>query len=183
VDVRLVAATNTDLKRLIEEDLFREDLYYRLNVVSLNLPPLRNRKEDIPLLMSHFLNKFNEKFNISVSGFSPGIVQIMKNYDWPGNVRELENVIERALATCKSNEIGIEDLPLDLFVGNEKLVDFVQEKDFDLFSSVEKFEQQIILTVLEKTKWNQAKASEILCIHRNTLLKKIKKFGLREKPE
>ena len=183
VDVRFIAATNSELKRLVENDLFREDLYYRLNVISFSLPPLRNRTEDVATLMNYFLNKYNQKFNISISGFSPGIVQIMKNYHWPGNIRELENVIERALATCEGDKIGIEDLPLDLFVGNEKPIEPIQEKDFNLFNSVGKFEQQLLLTVLEKTKWNQAQAAEILGVHRNTLLKKIKKFGLREKPE
>lgn len=183
VDVRFLAATNSDLRRLVEQGLFREDLYYRLYVVPLDLPPLRNRKDDIPLLMSFFLKKYDQKFNRSVSGFSQGIVQIMKNYDWPGNIRELENVIERALAISRGDKIGVEDLPLDLFVGNEKPLEAVENKNFDYFSTVKKFEQQLLLTVLEKTRWNQAQAAEILGIHRNTLLKKINKFSLREIPE
>lgn len=182
VDVRFLAATNNDLKKLVGEDLFREDLYYRLNVVSLQLPPLRNRKEDIPLLMSYFLEKYKRKFDSAVTRFSPGIVQIMKNYHWPGNIRELENVIERALAICKGDVIGIEDLPLDLFVGNGKPSEELKKKGFNLITSVERFEQQLLLSVLEKCKWNQVQAAETLGIHRNTILKKIKKYGLREKP-
>ncbi len=182
VDVRFIAATNSDLKGLVAEDLFREDLYYRLNVVSLNLPPLRNRKEDISELMSYFLKKYKQKFNSRITGFSPGIVQVMRNYHWPGNVRELENVIERAIAICRGDVIGIGDLPLDIFQGNEEPLASLDNKEFNFFRTMRKFEQQIILAVLEKTKWNQVQAAEVLGIHRNTLLKKIKKLGLRETP-
>lgn len=116
IDVRIIAATNRDLKRMMEEGTFREDLYYRLNVVPIVVPPLRHCKEDIPALVDHFLNKYNREFNRKVRGFSAGAMAALFEYDWPGNVRELENIIERAVALAQGETIALKDLPLDIAI-------------------------------------------------------------------
>src|SRR5947209_2759613 len=114
IDIRLVAATNKDLRRAVSEGSFREDLYYRLNVIALNVPPLRNRRDDIPLLVDHFLARFREKNGKVISGCTRAALDVLTNYDWPGNVRELENAIERAVVLCKSAVIDVDDLPREV---------------------------------------------------------------------
>ncbi|MEO0094449.1 MAG: sigma-54 dependent transcriptional regulator [candidate division WOR-3 bacterium] len=169
VDVRLICATNQDLKQKISEGKFREDLYYRINVVTINIPPLRERKEDIKPLIDHFLKKFAKMGRKPVKGITKEALNNLLRYDWPGNVRELENVIERALVLCRGELIGPEDVPL-------QSQEITKTTDSDLLAEVEK---NHISKILEKTGWNLSEAARKLGIHRNTLRLKIKEFNLK----
>jgi len=169
VDVRVISATNKDLRKAIEKQEFREDLYYRLNVVNIELPPLRERKEDIPLLAEHFLNKFASENRKEVTGFSPDAMEFLLDYDWPGNVRELENAIERAVILAEDSLITIADLP---------------QKNLSLAYSttprkaLKEVEKEHILNVLRETGENYSEAARILGVSRMTLYKKAKEYGL-----
>jgi two-component system response regulator AtoC len=168
VDVRVISATNKDLRKAIEKQEFREDLYYRLNVVNVELPPLRERKEDVPLLAQHFLNKFASENRKEISGFSPEAIEFLLDYDWPGNVRELENAIERAVILAKNSLITVDDLPqenlsLGYSIGSKK--------------SIKEVEREHILNVLRKAGDNYSEAARILGISRMTLYNKAKEYG------
>ena len=169
VDTRVIAATNKDLSALIGTGRFREDLYYRLNVINITLPPLRERKEDIPELSGFFLKKYGHKLSKSVSGFAPGVLELFDAYDWPGNVRELENIIERAVILCDSEKVGEEDISMP----TGRTV-----KDNHTHPSLEGMEKDHILKVLHDTDGNQSKASQMLGIDRKTLYLKLKKYGI-----
>jgi len=169
VDVRVVSATNRDMKEAIASGQFREDLYYRLNVVTIDLPPLRGRKEDIPLLAGHFLGKFTAENQKNVSGFSPEVTDFLLKYQWPGNVRELENTIERAVILAQSSEI--------------QLADLLQKSSLMVAStspnkSLEEVERNHIIDILNKTGRNYTKAARILGISRATLYSRTKAYGL-----
>jgi len=179
VDVRVVAATNADLRELVKTKAFRDDLYYRLNVIPIYVPPLRARKADIPLLVPYFLDKFNRQFNRRMRGFSPAAMEAMEAYDWPGNVRELENIVERLVVISKHEMIQLRELPLDLQSSHTPLVEQLDAEGYDLRKAVQQFEREYIRRVLEKTRWNQTAAARILGIHRNTLLGKIEQLDLR----
>jgi DNA-binding NtrC family response regulator len=179
VDVRIVAATNADLRELIKSHIFRDDLYYRLNVVPIHVPPLRERAADIPLLVHYFLEKYNRQFNRRVRGFSAAAMEVLQGYHWPGNVRELENIVERLVVISKYEIIQLRELPLDLQSCQEPLVEQLDEEGYDLRKAVQQFEREYIRRVLEKTRWNQTAAARILGIHRNTLLGKIEQLELR----
>jgi len=181
IDVRVIAASNRDLKKAVEERGFREDLYYRLNVVPILLPPLRQRKDDIPLLVDYFLAKYNRDFNRKVKGFSAGATAALYEYDWPGNVRELENVIERAVALAKGEVITLHELPLDISIRDTGFLDEVQRDRITLRDARNHFESQYILRVLEKVQGNQTEAARLLGLHRNTLASKIRQFRLRDR--
>ncbi|MEO0135925.1 MAG: sigma-54 dependent transcriptional regulator [candidate division WOR-3 bacterium] len=168
VDVRLICATNQDLKKKIAAGTFREDLYYRINVVTITLPPLRERKEDIKPLVEHFINKFTTRSSKRVKGITKEALSNLIRYDWPGNVRELENVIERALVLCRSEWIEPEDVPLPTPISTPSS---------ELLSEVEK---DHILKILEKTEWNLSEAARRLGIHRNTLRLKMKEYQLQK---
>ena len=177
VDVRILAATNKDLERLIAEEKFREDLYYRLCVVPILLPPLRQRKEDIPLLVDHFLKKYGKEKSLQIE---EGALKILMNYDWPGNVRELENVIERAVVLADVDVLSAELLPDSLQAGKPKDSGFqVPMEDVPLAE----LEKQAILAALERTGWNKTRAAESLEIPRHVLLYKIKKLNLQNRKE
>ena len=170
VDVRIVSATNRDLKKAISEGAFREDLFYRLNVVSIQLPPLRERKEDIPLLSDHFLDKFRAETNKRIERISAKALELMMEYNWPGNVRELENAIERAVVVGKRNEIIPEDLPF-----------FRQDMPEKTGArSLREREKLYILQALEENEWNISKTADDLEIDRVTLYNKIKKYNLEK---
>lgn len=171
VDVRILAATNKDLEKLLSDGSFREDLYYRLKVVSIFLPPLRERKEDIPLLANYFLKKYSRKNNKNIRGISSSAMTLLKEYDWPGNVRELENVIERAVVLTSEDIILPQHLPSDLGKEKKKMSDF-----FFINFSLDELEKILIENTLKNTNWNRKKAAEKLGIHWNTLHYKIKKF-------
>ena len=168
VDVRLVSATNRDLVAAIEEGSFRSDLYYRLNVVSIQLPPLRERIDDVPLLAAHFINKYNVEFNKKFDRVDRKAMDFMMDYHWPGNVRELENVIERALVIGQGPQVKVKHLP---FCNIESPL--TEEP-----RSLQEVEKSHIEKMLQRNDWNIAKTARLLNIDRSTLHKKIKKFGL-----
>jgi two-component system, NtrC family, response regulator AtoC len=179
VDVRIVAATNADLRELVKEKAFRDDLYYRLNVIPVYVPPLRSRREDIPLLVRYFLDKYNRQFNRHLRGFSLAAMEALQAYDWPGNVRELENIVERLVVISKHDIVQLRELPLDLQSSHTPLIEQLDEQGYDLRKAVQQFEREYIRRVLEKTHWNQTAAARMLGIHRNTLLGKIEQLDLR----
>jgi len=168
VDVRILAATNRDLQKAIRENRFREDLYYRLNVISIHVPPLRERKEDIPLLAETFIRRYCLEMNKEEVKIAPTALKLLLDYDWPGNVRELENVIERALVIGQGKEIAANDLPFSR-------KELVPEK---LPKSLKIMEQMHIERILEETDWNISRAARELDIDRQTLYNKIEKYKI-----
>jgi DNA-binding NtrC family response regulator len=178
IDVRIVAATNVDLKAAIGADAFRPDLYYRLNVVPIAVPPLRERREDIPLLVDRFVHRYNHEFNKRIEGLSAEALAALGEYAWPGNVRELQNVIERCVVLVDGPHIELNDLPLDLVLPDHRLR--VREAEtLPLNEATEEFERQIVLRVLERVRWNRSEAARILGIHRNSLKVKLVRWRLR----
>ncbi|MCL4476107.1 MAG: nif-specific transcriptional activator NifA [Nitrospirae bacterium] len=178
VDVRLVAATSRDLEDLVSEGKFREDLYYRLNVVPIFLPPLRERREDMPVLMEYFLKKYNEENRKSVR-IAPDILSLFMEYDWPGNVRELENTIERLVVMSRGKIVTAEDLPLNIRDRSVKTRYTVHGKDA-LPSTIEDIERTNIFEALKRTGWVQAKAARLLGITPRQIGYKIKKYNLQQ---
>jgi two-component system response regulator AtoC len=178
VDVRIISATNVDLKKAIQEGKFRQDLYYRLNVLPIYLPPLRERKGDIPLLIEHFLKRYNQVFRKKIERLTEQALEYLMNYDWPGNIRELKNVIERLVALKDEGVIAPSDLPFDIFIKSSLIKSFPAEGGFKEARKI--FEKQYIEAVLEKAGGNQVRAAKILGIHRNALFNKIKSLGLRK---
>ena len=178
VDVRIIAATNIDLKTLVREGRFREDLFYRLNVITIDLPPLRSRPEDIPLLVSHFLTRFATENNKPPRQISPEALRPIMDYGWPGNVRELENVVERAVVLSNGPVVGIDLLP-DQIVGRGSVGKIFEHRpDASLFEIIEDCERRIILDMLEKCGWNQTEAAERFHIPLSTLNQKIKRLSI-----
>lgn len=173
VDVRVIAATNKDLKKLIEEGGFREDLYYRLNVVHMELPPLRERKDDIPLLVSNFIHVLNEKKGYKIKGITRDAMQIFLNYKWPGNVRELENALESAMALAEKDVVEAKYLPSFLLLTQPQQIDFYQ---FPQNLTLYEMEQEIIKQALGKNEGNKSKSAKMLGIGLRTLQRKIKNF-------
>jgi len=174
VDVRIVAATNRDLKDAIRRGTFREDLYYRLNVMPIVLPPLRERPGDISLLADYFLGKYNADLKKRVKGFTPGARALLERYPWPGNVRELENAVERAVILTEGEMITVDSfsqLSNEAAVASPAAGDGARE--VNQYPSLKKVEQDYILEVLQATRWNRKKASEILGISTVTLWRKI----------
>ncbi|NOY28737.1 MAG: sigma-54-dependent Fis family transcriptional regulator [Planctomycetes bacterium] len=199
VDTRIIAASNRDLLELAEEGTFREDLYYRLNVVPICLPPLRERAEDIPLLVTHFLNVYNEQNDRYVAHIEPAAMEALQNYRWPGNVRELQNYVERAVVMAHGDELNCSLLPSVVTTGRQprtlgtRAMDFeslteelvytglngMNDQDTDLHGRiVDRVEREVIAQVLADCDHVQIKAAARLGINRNTLHKKIKEFGL-----
>ncbi|MCZ2080143.1 MAG: sigma-54 dependent transcriptional regulator [Bryobacterales bacterium] len=189
VDVRIIAATNADLKRLVEEGRFREDLYYRLNVINVPLPPLRDRKEDIPLLIRHFFDRYcreNERFldpaGHSVLEFEPDAMQILIDYNWPGNVRELENAVERAVVLASGPSVTVDVLPDQLLQAGGVRIRRDDKgylpPDASLFEIVADFERRKIIEALEGVNWSQTEAAEQLHIPLSTLNQKIKRLNI-----
>ena len=175
VNVRVLAATNRELEREVREGRFREDLYYRLNVITLQVPPLRERRDDIPLLAEHFLRKYNQDAAVSLA---PGALAALSAYGWPGNVRELENVIERASVLRRSSEIAVSDLPEKLSRPSRGVGEFILNLPDDGLS-LEELEKSLIVKALEKHKGNQTRAAEYLRITRPTLIYRMEKYGLK----
>ena len=176
VDVRVIAATSRNLEKLVSQDKFREDLYYRLNVIPILLPPLKERGEDIPILIEYFLKKFNKENNRAVV-LDNNALQVLLNYDWPGNVRELENTIERLVVMSRSDKITPSDLPIPLGIKRIKS----QAESASLTSDIEDIEKINILNALEKTGWVQAKAARLLGITPRQIGYKIKKYSIEDK--
>ena len=181
VDVRIIAATNVDLRQLVREGKFREDLFYRLNVIAIDLPPLRQRKEDIPLLVDYFLRKYSEENQRPLRVMTPEAMRPLLNYSWAGNVRELENVMERAVVLSSGPEIGPELLP-DHIAGRGSLLPLIESRgDASLFDIMEECERRIIGDMLEKCSWNQTETAERFHIPLSTLNQKIKRLNIEIK--
>jgi DNA-binding NtrC family response regulator len=180
VDVRLITATNKDLPQLLRKGNFREDLYYRINVVPITIPPLRERKEDIPLLLDHFIRKFNNENAKNVKGVTKGALELMMSYEWPGNVRELENLIERLIALTSNEYIQADELPFSL-VNVSKingLREYILDGKVSFVKAEEEFERGIILDALKRTNYVQSHAAEMLGISRRILKYKMDKLGI-----
>ncbi|MBI4595885.1 MAG: sigma-54-dependent Fis family transcriptional regulator [Candidatus Tectomicrobia bacterium] len=175
INVRILAATNKKLEDLVNQGKFREDLYYRLSVIPLVIPPLRERKEDIPTLIEHFLQKYSRELNKSVSSVSPEALRVLQNYHWRGNVRELENCIERAVILAPFSVITPDDLSLGLLGHKEEISALKSTESITL----RELEKRYIVEVLEEYDWNQAKVAKKLGIGRNTLWRKLKQYGLK----
>ena len=183
VDVRFIVSTNQDLEKAVAEKRFREDLYYRLNVISIMVPPLRKRKDDLPLLVKHFMNLYSKENHKKISGVSEDTVNILMNYDWPGNIRELENIIERAVILDTDGVIENDDLP-EILVGNA-LASSQNTNDntaigsnTSLKDALKQPEKVYILQIMKEVKWNKKKAAEKLGVNRTTLYNKLKKYNL-----
>lgn len=170
-DFRVIAATNEPLEDLVKEGKFREDLYYRLNVFTIFIPPLRERIDDIPVLAHYFLEKFTTAMNKKISGISNEAMEVMLKYNWPGNVRELENAIERAVVVTKSDKIKVEDLPFQI---NNNIYSYDSED-----KSLSSIEKKHIQYILKENNWNISKSAEVLGIDRVTLYNKINKYGIQ----
>src|SRR5208282_2432550 len=168
-DFRVICATNEDLKRAVEEGRFREDFFYRINVFTIELPPLRMRRSDIPALARHFLDRFAKQMDNRITGISPEAMDLLTAYDWPGNVRELSNAIERAMVVGAPPNIRPEDLPVRTPQSNRTAVG----------ESLAEMEKRHIAAVLEHTDGNVTRTAEILKVDRVTVYNKIKKYGLR----
>jgi DNA-binding NtrC family response regulator len=178
VDVRIIAATNVDLKQLVREGKFRDDLYYRLNVITIDLPSLRQRKEDIPLLVDFFLQRYSEENERPARRITPEALRPLMTYSWPGNVRELENVIERAVVLSSSTDIGLDLIADHIANRNGSFPILDQRTDASLFEIMEDCERQIITGMLEKCGWNQTEAAERFRIPLSTLNQKIKRLNI-----
>jgi len=179
IDIRVISATNTNLENAVLQGAFRQDLYFRLNVVPVSIPPLRERKDDIPLLAKHFVNKFNLAFNKKVLGFSEKALEALRRYRWPGNIRELENLVERIVVLSPNDDIiDLKNIPLDILIHSGQDIEEMDSKKRGLFGIRGAFERRIIVNVLETTQWNQTEAARILKINRNTLLQKAKQLGI-----
>jgi two-component system, NtrC family, response regulator AtoC len=178
-DVRIVAASNQDLKQMVVDRTFRDDLFYRLNVIPVHVPPLRDRREDILLLVNHFLRKYNKDFGRQVQGVTSEALALLTHYHWPGNVRELENVIERLVVLSRHRILDIEDMPLDLKSVQGQLAHDLFTTGADLRQAKAEFERHYIVQTLERCGWNQTEAAKRLGIHRNTLLTKMDMLQIR----
>jgi PAS domain S-box-containing protein len=174
VDVRVVAATNKDLSTLIRSRQFRDDLYYRLNVVKIDLPPLSRRREDIPLLVEHFVEKFNLKKGKNLSGVSDEVMAFLMGYGFPGNIRELENIIEHAFVMCKGEMIELRHLPPELIESSKETI--LREKEVS--KPLQTAEAEVIRKALERNKGNRLRTARELGINRSTLWRKIKRYGI-----
>jgi DNA-binding NtrC family response regulator len=197
VDVRIVAASNIELLTLVREGRFREDLYHRLNVIHLTLPPLRDRREDVPALLAHFLGRYCKENDKPMRQFTPSALKLLMDYDWPGNVRELENVVERAVVLSTTERVDVDLLPES--IRSKEIVRGVrlQLSEFlppmpgepgsraaadrphpSLFQIMDEIERRIIVDMLERTGWNQTEAAERFMIPLSTLNQKIKRLGI-----
>ena len=183
-DIRVIAATNKDLDKLVLENEFREDLYYRLRVIPVEIPPLRERRSDIPLLIRHFVDLMVKTRGKEIKGVSKDVIKAFMNYDWPGNVRELENIIERMVILTDANELTIQDLPdkvLQKQRAEEVGPSMIPDDGFSLNNAINEYERLLIIRALEKADWVKNRAAKLLNMNRTTLVEKIKKQGI-EKP-
>jgi DNA-binding NtrC family response regulator len=186
VDARVIAATNQDLEAAMRRGTFREDLYYRLNVIPIEVPPLRRRTEDVPLLVQHFLDRLNQEKGRAVEGVSPEVMDRLLEHEWPGNVRELENLVERMVVLRGKGRIELDDLPPSLRRGNASAefgLPAVGPGGIAFNEVVDRVETHMILQALEQTQWNKNRAAQLLGLNRTTLLEKIKKKKLEPADE
>jgi two-component system NtrC family response regulator len=176
-DVRVISATNSDLEQRVKAGAFREDLFYRLNVVMMSIPPLRERKEDIPILINHFLKRYAEENGKEIAGLSSEAQDVLLKYDYPGNVRELENIIERAVVIAREDVISVEDLPFSESM--EETTESRKAEEGLLRGSIEELEKKLIVEAMEKAGDHQIRAAELLGISERMLRYKLKKYGLK----
>lgn len=174
-DVRIIAASKEDLSKLVKKNIFRDDLFYRLNVVKIYLPPLTKRREDIPLLIKYFIERFNGRMGKSIVDIASNVMEILMQYDYPGNIRELENIVEHCCVMCQGSEIELKHLPPELFV---KDTDIPNEKTNTSLPPFQEAERRLILETLEKNNQNRLKTAYELNLHRATLYRKMKKYNL-----
>jgi two-component system, NtrC family, response regulator AtoC len=181
IDVRIVAATVKDLQKEVNEGRFREDLFYRLNVLPIHIPPLRARKEDIPLLIQHFIGKYNQAMNKNVADIDHKALEILMNYKWYGNVRELENTIERAIVLADKSNIELENLPIEIQNFKEEFqLEPLPDEEYSIKKTSKTLEINLIKKALKKTKGNHTHAARLLEISHRALLYKIKEYGIVE---
>lgn len=184
VSVRVIAATNINLEQAVDEGRFREDLFYRLNVIPIAVPALRERRTDIPLLLIHFMEIFHRTKGRGLSGVSPDALECLINYQWPGNIRELENLVERITILKGQGNVEVTDLPVKYKSGKSVSTEVgtveIPDSGMDFNSAVDAYENALILRALEKTGWNRNQAAAMLRLNRTTLVEKMKKKGLRE---
>jgi transcriptional regulator with PAS, ATPase and Fis domain len=174
-DVRVIAATKEDLTKLVKKNSFRDDLFYRLNVVKIELPSLIKRREDIPLLVNHFKDKFNKRMGKDITDVGQNVMEILMQYDYPGNIRELENIIEHACVMCQGQKIMTKHLPPEIKRTSQT---GWSEKDERLQTPIKATEKKFILDTLEKNNWSKVETAKELGMHRATLYRKMKKYGL-----
>jgi DNA-binding NtrC family response regulator len=181
IDVRIIAATNKNLINAVNRGTFRQDLYYRLNVIPIKVPPLRHRKSDIPLLIDFFFKRIDPRKRNGINGFSSEAGEALVAYDWPGNVRELENMVERMSILANGDQVELEDVPESIKGKGSKIeaVEVTIPKDGIVFDqAVEEYEKKLILEALNETNWVKTKAAKLLNINRTTLIEKMKKKKL-----
>lgn len=173
-EARIIAATNRDIDKLVEDGTFRQDLYYRINIVRITLPPLRERREDIPILVNHFINRFNHLQGKDIAGVSDDTMNVLMSHDYPGNVRELENIIERAFVLCHSGVIETKHLPESLISRTQKAVNKISHN-----ATLDEIEIYIIRDALDRNDWNFKKTADELGIHKSTLYRKVERFDIK----
>ncbi|HZL68762.1 MAG TPA: sigma 54-interacting transcriptional regulator, partial [Candidatus Limnocylindrales bacterium] len=181
VDVRIIAATNVNLQQQVKDGKFRDDLFYRLNVITIDLPPLRQRKNDIPMLVEYFIAKFAEENERLPLRMTPEAMRPLLEYDWPGNVRELENVIERAVVLATGPNLSVDLLPDNVIGRGTKFAMMEHRPDASLFEIIEDCERRVISDMLEKCGWNQTEAADHFRIPLSTLNQKIKRLNIEIK--
>ncbi len=187
IDVRIISATNLDLWQEVSRSRFREDLYYRLNVIYLHLPPLRDRRDDIPLLIDFFIKRYMSVENIKINSIDEEVVKLLISFNWPGNVRQLENVLHHAMIMTENERLTLDDIPESIFTAspapsenNASLSGYIKKDNVIITDlDLEEMEKSQILKALEKARWKMSKAAELLGIHRNTLTQKMKKYRLK----
>jgi two-component system NtrC family response regulator len=176
IDVRIIAATNADVAAAVAAGTFRDDLYYRLNVVHLTVPSLRERADDIELLVAHFIRRYNHEFGKRIQGLTPEAAEALRAYRWPGNVRELQNVVERSVVLVDGPMIGVDDLPLELSLG---AAGTAETDTLPLNEASDRFERQIVLRTLDRVDGNVSEAARVLGLHRNSLKAKLDRWKIR----
>ena len=181
VDVRIIAASNSDLYAAVQQRTFRDDLYYRLNVIAIKIPPLRERPEDIPLLIEHFIKKYSEENRRNNFEVDPAAMKILMDYQWPGNVRELENVIERAVVLAPGSRVTSDLFPNNISMPPPEASFLFNQEPISLKEKVGRYEKKLILAALEKTNWNQKKAAQLLSINATTLSEKLKRLNIKNR--
>ncbi len=188
IDVRIISATNLDLWQEVSKSKFREDLYYRLNVIYLHLPPLRDRRDDIPMLIDFFIKRYMSIENIKISSIDEEVVKLLISFNWPGNVRQLENVLHHAMIMTDNEKLTLDDIPESIFSSTPapqesssgNLSGYIKKDNVIITDlDLEEMEKSQILKALEKARWKMSKAAELLGIHRNTLTQKMKKYRLK----
>jgi len=178
VDTRVLSASNRNLEDLVRTDKFRQDLYYRLNVIRIELPPLRHRGDDVPLLVQHFVEKFAAGAKRHVDGIEAEALAALRNYDWPGNIRELEHTIERAVLLGKGSRIALEDLPSNVVADGQSSVVLAQALTKQL--TLRDLEREYVAKVLDATNGNKTEAAKILGVDRTTLYRKLEEYKLKD---